>query len=161
MTYARRVANGQNIILFDFPNIDLADSSDHINCHGMFKYTIRNFSNTPVGTDIDHRVGIYFDYNDVVLTNTATTQVCNPSAIEEVANKADLVIYPNPANDILSVSSSKGKTYEVTNILGQVMMTGSLNSSVTPVNVDALSTGIYNIKVTGDRTVNIQKFQKQ
>lgn len=160
MTYARRVANGQNIIMFDFPDINLADSSDHENCHGMFKYTIKSYNTLPIGTEINHRAGIYFDYNGVILTNTVKNEICAPAVIEEIISKNDLTVYPNPVSDVLSITSSKGKVYEITNMLGQLMLSGCLEAGVGKVDINAISPGIYSIKVAGDKTVSLQKFQK-
>ncbi|MBI5215687.1 MAG: T9SS type A sorting domain-containing protein [Ignavibacteriae bacterium] len=70
-----------NIVVFNFPNINLPDStSDEPNSHGWVEFTIKPFQTTPLGTDINNRVGIYFDYNDVVLTNYTQNRIVDPDA---------------------------------------------------------------------------------
>lgn len=60
---------GYDIIRFDFPNIMLADSSQHEDNKGMFVFNINARNGLPDDTHIKHRVGIYFDDNPVVMTN--------------------------------------------------------------------------------------------
>ncbi len=70
-----------NKIYFSFPNILLPDSASHEpESHGWVKFKIKPFSATPLGTDINNRVGIYFDYNEVVLTNYTQNRIVDTSA---------------------------------------------------------------------------------
>jgi hypothetical protein len=62
----------RNIAKFDFPNIKLLDSAHHGLNDGMFLFNIKARSTLADGDMIPNRVGIYFDYNPVVMTNTVT-----------------------------------------------------------------------------------------
>ena len=79
-----------------------------------------------------------------------------------------LVVYPNPANDVLFVethgrASLSNQTYRVTNLVGQTLMTGVLAvrlpqcDSPTTIDVSLLPAGMYFISM-GGQTV---KFVKQ
>lgn len=80
---ARVIGKSDNLILealqdntlkFRFDNIMLPDStSDEPNSHGYVVFEIETFPNTPYGTQIDNNVGIYFDYNSPIITNTVST----------------------------------------------------------------------------------------
>lgn len=77
MVYASAAMNvmsmtetGQNVVKFDFPNIKLWDSSHKDKNKGMFQFKVKVKNGLADGIDIPNRVGIYFDYNDVVMTNT-------------------------------------------------------------------------------------------
>ncbi len=66
-------SGSSTIVKFDFPNIKLLDSSHHGLNEGMLVYTINLKDGTP-DNYISNRAGIYFDDNDVILTNTASVQ---------------------------------------------------------------------------------------
>ncbi len=65
-------SGGYNIAKFDFPNIMLPDTSHHGLSDGMFTFYIKAKNILPDGTLIQNRVGIYFDDNPPIMTNTAT-----------------------------------------------------------------------------------------
>ncbi len=69
---------GYQIIKFDFPNINLPDSSDHLHCHGMLSYTIQARRGLPDGRTFSNHAGIYFDINPVVMTDTAFSTIVYP-----------------------------------------------------------------------------------
>ena len=70
----------RNIAKFDFPNINLPDSSHHGLCTGLFHFNVKVRGTAPDGADIMNRVGIYFDDNEVVMTN----QVNNPVGVPPI-----------------------------------------------------------------------------
>ncbi|MCW3123813.1 MAG: C-terminal target protein [Flavipsychrobacter sp.] len=67
--------SGHNIARFDFPNINLLDSSHHNQCHGMVIYNINAKPGLPDGTLLPNYAGIFFDDNEVVMTNTAINTI--------------------------------------------------------------------------------------
>ena len=65
-----------------------------------------------------------------------------------------LVVYPNPANDILFVQtvhapSLPTETYRITNLLGQPILSGSINAETQQINIKNLPSGMYFITVGG------------
>ncbi len=92
------------------------------------------------------------------------------SAIRKVdfGNKYTYSIYPNPASDMIQVTSdntvSSNANVQIVNMQGQVLITKQINSNTQPiqVNISSLSSGIYFIKImTTDGTMNQMKFTKQ
>lgn len=76
-----------------------------------------------------------------------------------------LKIYPNPANDFISVEMDqtfeKGKI-EILNLLGQVVLTNSIEAgTATRLNTSALKSGTYLIKVTSDDKTSTRKVSIQ
>lgn len=69
---------GHTILKFEFPNIMLPDSSHHDQCTGIFAYSIKAATGLPDGSAILGHVGIYFDDNEVVLTDTAFNKIVVP-----------------------------------------------------------------------------------
>jgi trimeric autotransporter adhesin len=69
MNIALLKAGGRNVVKFDFPGINLLDSSHHNQCDGLVMYTIKARPGLADGITIPNRAGIYFDDNPVVMTN--------------------------------------------------------------------------------------------
>ena len=66
-------------------------------------------------------------------------------------------IYPNPTNGNITICGDEINMVEVYNICGQKVMTIEANSSNVNVNMSALTTGVYMVKITdknGNETVN-------
>lgn len=70
--------SGHTILKFEFPHIMLPDSAHQDVCRGMFAYSIMVKTGLVDGTDILGHVGIYFDDNEVVLTDTAFNKIVVP-----------------------------------------------------------------------------------
>ncbi len=154
--------DGYNVVKFDFPNINLLDSSHHGQCDGAVIFTINTKQGLANGTKIDNRAGIYFDYNDVVMTNTVENIIGVPSGVATIGNSSKVKLYPNPVSDELTINMDNGRysTMSITNTIGQVMMTQSLNTLLTKVNVQALPGGIYFLTLRGESGVKVMKFEK-
>ena len=66
-------------------------------------------------------------------------------------------IYPNPTNGNITVCGEELNMVEVYNLCGQKVMTVEANSSSVNVNMSALTTGVYMVKIVdsyGNATVN-------
>ncbi len=69
---------GARNVRFTFPNIMLLDSfANEPASHGWIAYSIDLNPGVPIGTTIDNRASIYFDYNAPVLTNYTHTTLCD------------------------------------------------------------------------------------
>lgn len=65
-----------NVLKFRFNNIHLPDStSNEAASHGYVIFEVRPRPDLPAGTIIENQVGIYFDFNEPVLTNTVVNTV--------------------------------------------------------------------------------------
>jgi len=159
-------AGGHNIVKFEFPNINLPDSVHFPgSCTGMFVYTVKTKTGLPDGTLIDNRAGIYFDYNDVMMTNTVENIIGFPDSTTSViqAKKAALVsVYPNPATSELTIKTTDNtySSFTITNSMGQIMLQQELNSTQTKVNVKELPAGMYYVNLKGANGNEVRKFVK-
>lgn len=80
------------------------------------------------------------------------------SAVEKViidcAGNNNIQVYPNPANDlikIVSASSGKVNTYELSDAMGRIILKGSLDASThNELNVHNVLPGVYLLKVSVD-----------
>jgi predicted acyl esterase len=83
----------------------------------------------------------------------------NPSlGIESIHHQ--LTVYPNPVSDQLFINSGEGFFgYEIYELSGRLLKTGTLNSSM--IEVEELNQGVYILKLTGQEVPNqIVKFSK-
>lgn len=85
---------------------------------------------------------IGFRIDDIKLTGTTALSVTKNNEIN------GLKIYPNPAKTSLFVTSDsfEAKKIEIYNVLGKIVLSTTVTNA--PVNVSALSNGVYMIKVT-------------
>ncbi len=152
---------GFDILKFEFPGINLADSSSPAR-HGFVSYTIDMNSNFPIGSSVTNKAGIYFDYMPAVLTNVSTTATCWPANVNDVrVSKIGIRIYPNPAIDELLIQTDKEyNTLTITNTLGQVMLSSDVNGKETEINITDLSAGIYYVTLKGLGAAEVRKFVK-
>jgi hypothetical protein len=58
-------------------------------------------------------------------------------------NQQQDIIYPNPANDLLSVQSETQGSYRVYNEYGMLIIEGTINKGMNPVNISQLASGFY------------------
>lgn len=154
---------GLNIAKFDFPNINLLDSSHHGLCTGMFTYTINSLTGLPPGTIIPNRVGIYFDYNPVVMTNTVNNIIPFPGTLTtHVYDNDDVQIFPNPAyNEItIKMSDSYYNSFTISNQVGQTLVRQQLSSSTVKADISMLPSGLYFITLKGENGGKVMKFVK-
>jgi hypothetical protein len=152
-----------NIVKFDFPNIMLPDSSHHEFCKGMATFTIRAKSTLTPGTTIANRAGIYFDINEVVMTNTVYSNIPLTASLNSVSGRASLVeVFPNPVRDVLNINMAEGafSNIAIYNIVGQQMLE---MPAVRPAKIDVskLPTGIYYVRLHGKDGSRTIKFEKQ
>jgi len=70
--------------------------------------------------------------------------------------------YPNPVKDVLNLTYTKEiSNVSVHNLLGQEVMTKSVNATQSKIDMSNLSTGTYLVKVTSDNMVKTIKVVKQ
>jgi len=107
MNIAILKSGGLNIVKFDFPGINLPDSSHHSQCDGMVVFTVKTLNGLADGTTIANEAGIYFDDNPVVMTNS----VANLTGISPISGAGSLCV---AANAILT-DATPGGTWSLSN----------------------------------------------
>ncbi|HYG50425.1 MAG TPA: T9SS type A sorting domain-containing protein, partial [Flavobacteriales bacterium] len=62
-------------------------------------------------------------------------------------------VYPNPANNVLTISLEKlkeGTTYSIYDVLGNALISGDINHTRTIVDVSGIATGIYVLEIANE-----------
>ena len=162
MDFALIKSGAYTIAKFDFPGINLLDSSHHNQCTDLFFFTINTLPGLPNGTIIPNRAGIYFDDNEVVMTNTVNNIISFPEEVPVVRNEKTETIFPNPATDILTINANKETytSFTVTNSFGQLLMQDKITQTQTKVNVKSLPAGLYYISLRGEHGTVVKKLVK-
>lgn len=89
-------------------------------------------------------------YDTIYIRTDAYTDI-------EQITKGRLIIYPNPAEHILSIESTLAAGFRLLDIEGRELMKGELETGTTTIDISSLSKGIYLIESGGQ----IIKFAKQ
>jgi uncharacterized repeat protein (TIGR01451 family) len=94
-----------NIVEFRFSNIYLPDSNvDEPNSHGVIYFSIHVKDSLPEFSQVTNSVGIYFDYNPPIITNTVLNTIVftkidstnDTTGMHDFYARMSLKIYPNP-----------------------------------------------------------------
>ena len=59
------------------------------------------------------------------------------------ANSANLAIYPNPSTGEITINSDQDITLQITNEIGQLVRTVTLNTTDSSVKINNLANGLY------------------
>lgn len=96
--------NEERILWFRFDDILLPDSNaNEALSHGHIRYRILPDATLQVGDSILNQVSIFFDYNEPIYTNTASTVIESITAQEEIRSTDELLLFPNPTFGELTV----------------------------------------------------------
>lgn len=158
----------EKIIRFNFPNINLPDSTtDEPNSHGYVQYKVKLKPNLPVGTQVSNTAYIYFDFNSPVVTNTVTNTVAVDTSvtidIHNIAkdNNFAVTVYPNPANQQLTVATTaEGCNVSIYSTQGQLVNSYVMQGTAQTFNISTLPSGIYYVEVQNKRQMMRRKLVK-
>ena len=86
---------------------------------------------------------------------------CNAAGISDVSAVSS-VLFPNPASDELTFTGLQiNAEWRIYNTLGQLLLSGKVNSSdAKTVNIQALSSGVYSVKITHNSQFHTFKLVK-
>lgn len=97
---------------------------------------------------------------------TVVQNVSPCTGIEEITGSGEISIYPNPANDFVSIAvpanvASATTSVEITDALGKLVMKESINTEVTTLRIRDLEDGVYFFRViTNNQTMKVGKVVK-
>ena len=142
------------IMTLRFNQIMLPDSStNQVASNGFVKFRLKHPASFPFLSEINNFVDIYFDFNDAIRTNTATTVHLDSSLsqILIVEQKHDLTIFPNPTSADLTIklakSLSESKQVILTDLSGRIHLVETMLDQETTINTSLLKPGFYIVQV--------------
>lgn len=151
-----RVNNGK--LEFIFEGIQLP--FDDANNDGFVLFKIKTKNTLVEGDSVSNSANIYFDYNFPIQTNDAVTTFSSLGVAQHSTPK--LGVYPNPARDVLNISSTSTlDSFELCDMSGRIVKSGKLSAEHQSVNVSDLARGIYLVKAKTDSGVLSAKWVKE
>ena len=94
--------SGEGILGFEFYNINLPDSSTNLAAsQGLLQFSIQPYEDVPLGSVLENKAHIYFDFNEAITTNTTWHTLSLPSVsgsttISGPKPTPTLMVSPNP-----------------------------------------------------------------
>ena len=108
------------------------------------------------GMHIMNHADIYFDFNDPIITNETWHTIYEgfpavASINEFIQPTTNILIYPNPANETITIKQDDMiiRDYIIYDIQGKMIISGTLSEKMTHVSMIKCSKGIYLIKIEG------------
>jgi hypothetical protein len=155
--------NGSELKWF-FDDINLVpESVNNDNSQGYVTFKIKPTTGYNVGTFIENTAEIYFDYNPAIITNTFETLFVSTLSNESYS-LSKFVIYPNPANDFLTIQNKDNAAISkvnVVDILGKIIKTYTFNATEVRMDISDLTSGIYFIEIHSNTVKTVQKVVKK
>ena len=137
-THGTNFGGPRSFVSFDEAAIEAATSR----LYGGIHFRFGNEAGLTLGTIVGQNVNDLFNQ-----LNVSTQDPNGPLA--------NLTVYPNPAQDYVSIKSSeniKGASFQLLDAFGKVVSNGMINDEITTMNLASLSSGIYFIRLGSDDT---------
>jgi hypothetical protein len=153
---------GEGILQWTFDPIALVDSATNEAASiGFVKFKIAQQPGNQPGTLIENFVDIYFDNNAPVRTDTAYNTIEFPGkpnvGLPYLHNEAiELIVYPNPANDILNFELSEAPqasyVIQLRDTQGRLVKTTGFNGLTSMLEINDITDGIYIYQIVSENT---------
>lgn len=157
---------GQGILKWTFENILLPDSTtNEPESHGFVTYSIKlnEMTEEDYGTLVENTAAIFFDYNEPVITNTTLLTfwelpIVYIAAVEQMTQDETVSVYPNPASNVLYITSENMIT-DVTllDLNGKIILKYVNYTDCEKIDVSKVPTGLYFLKLIDDDNNTIIK----
>jgi uncharacterized repeat protein (TIGR01451 family) len=151
----------ENNLNWNFNGIELTPTGK-----GFVIFQVKPKAGYVINDIIPNTASIFFDFNPAIVTNTFNTEFVSALSISEFENKdKEFVVYPNPTNGIVAISSKNNSnlidTIIVNNVLGKTILTREINSFSSEIDLSNVSKGIYFIKIKSGEQERVMKIVKK
>lgn len=146
----------EDILRFNFDNIMLPDSnSNEPESHGFVSFRIDQVSGLADGSRIENTVGIFFDYNPPIITNTTVNTIDMNIGIEEMKTGSPVSIfdaYPNPVHGSVQIellAPFREAQLEIVNLSGQRLLHRTIEKD-SRLDLSEYPRGVYILKLSSE-----------
>jgi len=143
-------------VTFMFEDIFLIDSTaNFLESQGYVSFSIKPYV-IVLNDEFENQANIYFDFNDPIITNIAESKVYDPSvAVSEVLTKDEILVYPQPCIDILTIDVSESVngpwTYSIVDVSGRVVLDQQIfTQSRVVLDVSEYHSGLYLLTINSE-----------
>jgi hypothetical protein len=129
--------------------------------HGFVAFRIEQIKNNAIGSRIDNKAAIYFDYNPAVLTNTTFVTVGDIQSLTAVPmvyiTTAHVSVAPNPFRDettftLSGLSNNSSITLQVYDIAGRLVKSiENISDTQFILNSSGMDSGLYLYKLMNNQ----------
>lgn len=150
-----------NKVEFKFENINLPFDDAHND--GYLAFKIKTKSTLTEGDTFGNSADIFFDYNSAITTNVPITEISKTLGKPDFPFNRYFVLYPNPVQETLNINAGidiRLTSVQIYNSIGQLVRIVSNAENVHSVDVSALPSGNYFIKIVSDKGTSNAKFIK-
>jgi ligand-binding sensor domain-containing protein len=129
-------------------------------------WTIYDSSNSGFPNDWINSIAIDAEGNKWFATGNSGVVLFNENGLttdinDNISVRSDeFIVYPNPANDFISLDGLQAGNYEIINIAGVILMHSEVQGMQVKIDISRLPKGIYSMRVTKEDNVVIKKFIK-
>jgi len=155
------VTRNQEKIKFTYENINLPhEGADEPGSHGYVTYRIKPKSTSQVGDIIVNNAKIYFDFNEPIITNNATTEIVNNLGLNQNI-MASVYLHPNPVKDRINITAVNTPIISacVFDMNGRAYL--DLLKEDNTINTTGITPGIYMVKIITNAGTSIHKIIKE
>jgi hypothetical protein len=150
-----------NILQFTFKNILLPDSTTNLEAsQGFVSYRIVPQPDLAVGTVINNRAGIYFDFNEPIMTNTTWHTIggdlISVSVDGAIGENATVKVWPNPSAGTVYFELPKtvqNGRFTLTDNVGKTVANQTISDTTFQFERGQLPQGVYFFTITGSTGV--------
>lgn len=152
---------GNGVMKFNFPDIWLPDSTaNEPESHGSLTYRIKEYEGNGIGTEIFNTAYIYFDWNPAIVTNT-THNINMVLGVDELETD-NLLLYPNPVGEVLTIRSDRPVTaVKIYDLTGKLVYSKEHATEIETVRTTTLNTGVYIVELEKDGAWVTRRFIKK
>ncbi|MES2545595.1 MAG: T9SS type A sorting domain-containing protein [Bacteroidota bacterium] len=154
-----------NDLTWNFEGINLPPSIAGTSTgKGYINFQIKPKAGYAVGDIINNTAFIYFDFNPAIVTNTFATEFVTALGVQGFVN-SQFSAYPNPTTGIITIAlkNSAGSidNITVTDVLGKTVLSNTVNTSNTIVDLSNLTKGLYFVRIQAEGLVKTLKVVKE
>ena len=145
-----------NVAKFVFNNINLPDSSSNEPAsHGYVIFEIMPKTGLSKNTEIQNNVGIYFDFNPPVITNTVLNTIsdgtlsCSSGVGISGTDNPFVLLYPNPSNGLFVLESQQEIPQNISmyDKMGRNLFSIVPTSNISSIDLSEFASDMYFIQV--------------
>lgn len=97
------------------------------------------------------------DVNNRAILNAAKMHINDFISSTNDVNADNVMVFPNPANDVLNINFAEGANIQIVNNLGQIVLNIDNAKESNKLDVSAFEAGSYFVKITKDNVVTNHK----
>ncbi len=149
--------DGKTVLEFTFDPILLPDSTtNERESHGFVKFTVDQRQDLPIGTVIENRVGIYFDINAPVMTNTVWHTIGEDYIVVSlddliVGELTLITVAPNPVINTAIIQleghGNRNGQFQLFDMSGRLVRTQSFQNGMVAFDREGVVAGMYQFQV--------------